>query len=76
VLDKVIPWLGSLDGIGFIFTENADVRLAFRISWKGKNVVLHFQFLFAFNSRRPYLQTQEYVRKKTKQDLVTFTLTA
>jgi hypothetical protein len=31
VLDKVIPWLGPLDGIGFIFTENADVCLACRI---------------------------------------------
>ena len=76
VLDKVIPWLGPLDGKGIIFTENADVCLAFRILWKGKNAVLHFQFLFAFSSRRPYLQTQKSVRKKTRQDLVTFTITA
>jgi hypothetical protein len=76
VLDKVIPWLGPLDAIGFIFTENADVCLACRILWKGKNVVLHFQFHFAFSSRRPYLQTQKSVRKKPWQDLVTFTITA
>jgi hypothetical protein len=76
VLDNLITSLGTLDGIGFIFTENADVCLACRILWKGKNVVLHFRFLFALSSRRPYLQTQKSVRKKTKQDLVTFTITA
>ena len=76
VLDKLIPWLGPLYGLGFIFTDNADICLACRILWKGRSVVLHFQFLFTVRPRRPYLQTQKSVRKKIKQDLATFTVTA
>jgi hypothetical protein len=55
---KLIPWLGPLDDIGFIFTENADVCLVCRILREGKSAVLHFQFLVAVRSIRPYLDPE------------------